>query len=522
MGIFGMKKILVCIIVFMILITPMETFGKTDSVEIGLPTFQVVFNGEKIENNTRTYPLITYKGITYFPMTYYDARFLGLETSWNQNSGLKVYKTDVSGGYRTYSGKTENTKTDYATIPTFKIEINGKLVDNTKEIYPLLSYKNITYFPMTWRWAVGEFKWKYTFDVKKGLSIQSDKTVKRTKSLYGINSDAFIFSEGYCYYSDGKAIYQKSIVNNGMPAKKVYELELWSYGEDSNSRAPHSLYKEDGNVMLKYHQGGAIMGYDVYIQLNSDGSHEEIASGYLLYKRINDFIIEAYQGPGPYENNMTMEEKDGTIKNIGNPDYIYGWFWHTDESGNGGEGSRDIYLLNDDLYIMAFNMKQDTDASRIHRVNLTTNETERVSNLITYGFKADGGNLYCISGGQLYEISLISAIETKFDTKGLIEQYEALNGRIYYINSEQKLYQAGKDESINALGKAITVYKENNYITATFAEESNNPYRLIVIDSQGNIVYRTADVVLDMVGIENGRLYYVENYTRNIYSVDLK
>lgn len=516
-----MRRVLICMIVFAILITPIKAYGQAKTVQVRLPEFSVTINGEVIENDTRSYPLIVYKDVTYFPMTYYDARFLGIETLWDQNTGLKVNKTGILGGYRTYSGQKKNKKTDNAVIPTFNIEINGKVVDNTKETYPLLSYKNVTYFPMTWKWAVEEFGWKYSFDTKKGLSIQSEITVERIGNLSSIKSDVFVCAEGYCYYSDGQAIYQKSIADD-KPAKKMYQLEIWSYG-DGTTYVSHSLYKEDGKVMLFFHQGGAIMGYDQYIQLNSNGSYEEIASGYLLVKRFNDFTIEAYQGPMPSENNMIMKQKDGTVKFIGNPDYLYGWVWHKNEDAEGGVGSNGIYLYNNVLYVLAFNMKQDTDTSRIHKVNLATNETERVSNLITEGFKADGDKLYCISDGKLYEISTESGSETKLDVNGTIEQYEIMNGRVYYIDGENKrLNIVGHKDVINPTGKALSLNIEDNYVVCTFAEESTNPYRLMVFDAQGNVVYKTADVVLNIIGIDNGQLSYIENYTRNIYTVNLK
>lgn len=50
------------------------------------------------------------------------------------------------------------------TIPTFTVELNGQIVDNQFAQYPLIVYKDITYFPMTWRFAVDEFGWSYSFD----------------------------------------------------------------------------------------------------------------------------------------------------------------------------------------------------------------------------------------------------------------------------------------------------------------------------------------------------------------------
>ncbi len=51
-------------------------------VSVNLPAFKVTINGEVADNNFSQYPLIVYKDITYFPMTYNDCRFLALESYW--------------------------------------------------------------------------------------------------------------------------------------------------------------------------------------------------------------------------------------------------------------------------------------------------------------------------------------------------------------------------------------------------------------------------------------------------------
>jgi hypothetical protein len=52
-------------------------------VAVTLPAFAVELNEVKIDNTYNQYPLIVYKDITYFPMTFYDSRLMGLETEWS-------------------------------------------------------------------------------------------------------------------------------------------------------------------------------------------------------------------------------------------------------------------------------------------------------------------------------------------------------------------------------------------------------------------------------------------------------
>ena len=138
-----------------------------------LPTFDITLNGVKIQNDTRLYPFIVYNDITYFPMTYYDSRFLNLKTEWNTTTGLKVSKANESSGYITDTTKIKHPTTIKPTIAGFDIYINNQKIDNENEPYPLLIYKDVTYFPMTWRFGVDEFGWDYRYTNEKGLQIIS-------------------------------------------------------------------------------------------------------------------------------------------------------------------------------------------------------------------------------------------------------------------------------------------------------------------------------------------------------------
>lgn len=50
------------------------------------------------------------------------------------------------------------------------ITVNGQTIDNRTEEYPLLSFRNITYFPLTWRYdaRLPEYAANNGFAVYKG------------------------------------------------------------------------------------------------------------------------------------------------------------------------------------------------------------------------------------------------------------------------------------------------------------------------------------------------------------------
>ena len=168
-----MKKLLALFVITVLVITglPVSVYGAqtAKTATISVPTYPVTVNGVKIDLGKSKYPFIVYNDITYFPMTYNDCRVLGLETQWKGNAeGLAIEKTDITAAYLVYSSPTTNKGSYKATVATFPIKVNGKVVDNSKQQYPLLSFRNITYFPMTWEFAVNEFGWDYNFSPKEG------------------------------------------------------------------------------------------------------------------------------------------------------------------------------------------------------------------------------------------------------------------------------------------------------------------------------------------------------------------
>lgn len=158
------------------------TASAAQTVDVNLPAFDVTLNGIKADSTQSQYPFLVYKDITYVPMTYHDARLLGLETKWSAENGLIINKAAVfdaaqaASAYKPYTGESANSSTYQATIVEGAVAVAGKTIANSQEEYPLLLFRDVTYFPLTWRFAVDEFGWKYTFDAANGLKITPTST----------------------------------------------------------------------------------------------------------------------------------------------------------------------------------------------------------------------------------------------------------------------------------------------------------------------------------------------------------
>lgn len=149
-------------IVLMILSLNLGVVFSEENVEIDIINFPVTINGEEIDNMHSDYPLISYKSITYFPMTWDYSRSLGLETTWTVEYGLFIKSIETRAKMKqSLNSNNMNVKSKIANLPNFDIYINGINLDNSKETYPILTYRSITYFPLTWKFAVETFGWNY-------------------------------------------------------------------------------------------------------------------------------------------------------------------------------------------------------------------------------------------------------------------------------------------------------------------------------------------------------------------------
>ena len=172
-------KYILCNIFALILLSNIVYAGEAPQ-RIKIPTFDITVNGTKIDTTKMQYPLITYNDITYFPLTWKWCAEMGLVVGYTVEDGLYIVNYDQlesnqvdlnkidAGGYQK-AGSTYN-----ATLPTYPIFVNGIQIKNNLEKYPLLNFRGITYFPLTWRFVIDEFGWDLSWDGKTGLNIKSD------------------------------------------------------------------------------------------------------------------------------------------------------------------------------------------------------------------------------------------------------------------------------------------------------------------------------------------------------------
>ncbi len=147
-------------------------WDNTGRKKVLVPDYPFVINGTGIDFKNSLYPVISYNDITYFPMTWHYCRMLGVTTEWSHEEGFRVEKAKATAEPIEYE-KANNSRELYAVLPKYDIFVNGKKIENDNEEYPLLNFRNVTYFPLTWDFIINEFGWNYTFDSENGLVINS-------------------------------------------------------------------------------------------------------------------------------------------------------------------------------------------------------------------------------------------------------------------------------------------------------------------------------------------------------------
>ncbi|MFH5184391.1 hypothetical protein ACHHV8_18065 [Paenibacillus sp. TAB 01] len=156
---------------------PVTGHAGAYQVEVTLPAYQVDLNHYSPLIEPNPYPPIVYKGITYIPMTWDNCQRLQLALNWQEGEGLSIRQQPNAQAplVGPESGEKVNdlNQTYRARIADYPITVNGKPIDNAREEYPVLSFRDIPYFPLTWRFTREEFQWATAWSPENGYSVVS-------------------------------------------------------------------------------------------------------------------------------------------------------------------------------------------------------------------------------------------------------------------------------------------------------------------------------------------------------------
>lgn len=445
-----MKK-LVVFVLFLLITMPANASEK---VTVEIPSFQTYINDTLFDNKNEKYPMIVYKDVTYFPLTNGLCQEIGLAVNWDNAKGLYIANY-ITGLAMNESIPWQNKNKYYsAEIAEYPIIINGKKIANKQEEYPLLNFRNITYFPLTWYYINDEFAWRSSFSTDAGLKIYTynDNSIMYLQEL----NDEYAILEKY------ESIYETEEKENGEIVSTfkgskyhTYELnfaenQLKYLGENATTKIKNEIAGNDisDKFVIKDHQlfyeEKAIMEF----------SEVELSRGYIINANSFNFGKEEFLDvtiyfnldvPAPYTDKKYYVFKLGDeITNIAEWDsarelqYVYkteagyylcsnyrylGGRWINnsgailliDNNGNvidftkkySQYGSlRAIGMHDDKLYVLATWFPNNETATHEGEVNLISDgyfyldakgELHKIADFI-YGeaFISPKGDLYCI------------------------------------------------------------------------------------------------------------------------------
>ena len=168
------RKWFLCALLGTLLLSELVPAAQAAGLRASIATGRVALNGQAIDNAAAEYPLLVYKDITYLPMTFHLCRFLGLATEWDEYSRtLAITRTGGTGEYVPDTGHSRRSGGVSVTPVDYPVIVNDEKIDNSTARWPLFNYGGVTYFPLTWAFAVDDFGWDYHWNAESGLEIDS-------------------------------------------------------------------------------------------------------------------------------------------------------------------------------------------------------------------------------------------------------------------------------------------------------------------------------------------------------------
>jgi len=228
---------------------------------------------------------------------------MGLRCFWTQEAGLSVFAGNPDNAvFRQDVRETPNAAKYTATVASGTIRVNETLIDNDAETYPLLVFREITYFPLTWAFCVDEFGWKYSYTHETGLVISS--------------ADSSVNYGGY----------EWAIAENGNGFGLMRGGES-VYVTESGAHSP-KLEKRGENLYFVYWIGNIpTTSQEHIVQITPHGMIREICSGRYAFYDFGDVIVRFGM-----DHTIEVLGADDVWRNIGRDGFGYsGYYFATSD-----------------------------------------------------------------------------------------------------------------------------------------------------------------------------------------------
>lgn len=470
------------------------------SVKVTLPDFAVNLNGNMVENQYREYPLLVYRDITYVPMTWYDSRLLGLEAAWSGGDGLTIKLSQVTSSYMPYKSQHRNSSAYMAEVPSLAVTVNGNKLDNSKEDYPLLSFRDVTYFPLTWRFAHNEFGWDYQWDSTNGLSITSHNPQVQTVALPASAGDNDIaLFKGYYYFVETtdmtNRVYRAPMQQ---PAEKE---EIYSYTFYEADRMPKVVsFQIRGHALwFVYHLGGGVTGADNFVKIVDKGKAELIHRGYLDFRDTPYGTLFINLGADNDSGNLYLvpPSQDRTNrKTVGDPNLKFAQHAARSKGFAPLGANTATTVVGDDAYVLC--SPNLSEPNFIYKINLKTDKTEKLINSGVSWFRIIDNRLYYVKDqdNALYTSAQDGTNELKLSDHA-VTWFDSIGSNLFYTTKKEEnryeLYQVDPNGKNTLVWKSpvASVQAANDRLVLMLND--NDDYGVVLLDSSGRLLQSVTD-----------------------------
>lgn len=277
-----------------------EKVPQTPAVTI--PNFPVTLNNQTVDPGAGEYPILSYKDVVYLPMTLDYDHFLGLEsdcgyylnnlTAAVTNGEITAQTLEIAPAVSDNAGELTAEVMDYDVYLS-----SQSSVKNVELEYPLITFRNMTYLPLTWD-VCQTLDWDLSYSPETGFVLDTTDAFRPSWSSpqsHGMNNAAQSI-ETYVLDEDCYAGFYISTINTdgsekkliwrrkGQPEKRfgaecLAELGTGVMFSRSGTYGPDQrpLPFMDGNVLTVGCRAYNGTGFDYYI-LHIDMENEKLLS----------------------------------------------------------------------------------------------------------------------------------------------------------------------------------------------------------------------------------------------------
>jgi hypothetical protein len=436
-------------------------------------------------------------------MTWYDSRLLGLEANWAPDDGLTIKQRQVTSTYVPYKSERRNSASYAAEVLASAVMVNGKAIDNTKEEYPLLSFRDVTYFPLTWRLAHDEFKWGYQWSDTDGLSITSENPQVQTVQLpaYSGENDVALF-KGYYYFvetTDMTNHVYRAPVQQPSDKEEIYSYNF--YSSDWNRKVV-TFQIRNNTLWFTYHLGGGLTGTNLFVKIGDDGKAALLHRGYI------DFLDTPYGTlilnlPGGYMYLSQPDQDEASNKIVGgdNPNVMmYAQF-------RSSVPTTAASVVGDDVFVLC--IEDPNNQNSLCKINLETNKSDTIVNSGISSFRIINNKLYYVKDedNALYSSALDGTGEIKLSDHA-VSWFDGIDGNVFYTFQKEinrfELYQADPDgEDPLVWATPVTgVRVSNDRLVCRLGDNDG----VVMLDGSGRLLVEVADPIARVLTSDEGVL----------------